>query len=110
MQSEVAQKIGMSDSVYKNIEEGFTQHIPKEMVEKLAQFYDVPVTDFLDEFNQFLYDGQARRIRAYREAMGLGRKPFARKTGIPIRSLEVWEGEKKIISYKSWKKYFKGKV
>ena len=54
----------MSDSVYKAIEEGFTQHIPKEMVERLAQFYHVPVTDFLDEFNQFLLGGQAVCIQA----------------------------------------------
>ena len=64
MQTEVARKISMSDSVYKAIEEGFTQHIPKEMVERLAQFYHVPVTDFLDEFNQFLLGGQAVCIQA----------------------------------------------
>ena len=73
MQVEVAEKVGMTHSVYKAIEEGFTQHIDPEKVERLAQFYDVPVTDFLDEFNHFLYDGQANRIRAYRESMGLGK-------------------------------------
>lgn len=110
MQTEVAQQIGMSDSVYKNIEEGLTQHIPREMVERLAQFYHVPVTDFLDEFNQFLYDGQAKRIRAYREKFGMGRKPFARSTGIPIRSLQEWESGKKVISRKCWEQYFKGRA
>ena len=107
MQTEVAQKIGMSDSVYKAIEEGVTQHIPKEMVEKLAQLYQVPVIDFLDEFNQFLYDGQANRIRAYREVLGLRKKTFARQMEIPIRSLQGWESGKKVISRKCWERYFK---
>ena len=110
MQTEVAQRIGMSDSAYKAIEAGVTQHIPKEVVEKLAQFYQLPVTDFLDEFNRFLYDGQAERIQAYRKTLGLGRKPFARAMGIPIKCLQEWERGRKTISRKSWEKYFLGKA
>ena len=110
MQVEVADKVGMSHSVYKAIEEGFTQHIEPEKVERLAQFYGVPITDFLDEFNHFLYDGQAVRIRAYRESSGLGKKPFARKMGIPIRCLQEWESGRKVISIKCWERHFKGRA
>lgn len=110
MQVEVADKVGMTHSVYKAIEEGFTQHIQRELVERLAQFYDVPVTDFLDEFNRFLYDGQAVRIRTYRESLGLGKKQFAREMGIPIRSLQGWESGRKIISLKCWERHFKGRA
>ena len=83
-----------------------TQHIPLEMAEKMAQFYDVPVTDFLDSYNKFLYDGQADRIRAYRGPLGLGKKPFAKRMGIPIRCLQEWEAERKQVSRNSWEKYF----
>jgi transcriptional regulator with XRE-family HTH domain len=110
IQVEVADKVGMTHSVYKAIEEGFTQYIDLEKVEGLALFYGVPVTDFLDEFNRFLYDGQVNRIRAYRESMGLGKKPFARELGISIRSLQEWESGRKTISHKSWERYFKGRV
>lgn len=100
----------MTHSVYKAIEEGFTQHIQREMVERLAQFYEVPVRDFLDEFNCFLYDGQANRIRAYRESFGMGKKPFARKMGIPVRCLQEWESDRKVISIKCWERHFKGRA
>jgi len=110
MQVEVADKVGMTHSVYKAIEEGFTQHIEPEKVDRLAQFYDVPVTDFLDEFNHFLYDGQANRIRAYRESFGMGKKPFARKMGIPVRCLQEWESGRKVISIKCWERHFKGRA
>ena len=92
------------------IEEGFTQHIEPEKVDRLAQFYGVPVTDFLDEFNHFLYDGQAVRIRAYRESFGMGKKPFARKMGIPVRCLQEWESGRKVISIKCWERHFKGRA
>ena len=110
MQVEVADKVGMTHSVYKAIEEGFTQHIEPEKVDRLAQFYGVPVTDFLDEFNHFLYEGQAVRIRAYRESFDMGKKPFARKMGIPIRCLQEWESGRKVISIKCWEKHFKGRA
>lgn len=102
--------MGMSKNVYKSIEEGPTQHIQREIAEQLAQFYDVPVMDFLDEFNQFLYEGQAERIRAYRESFGMGQKPFARKMGIPIRNLQEWESGRKVISMRCWERHFKGRA
>ena len=110
MQAEVAEKVGMTRSVYTAIEEGSTRRIELEKAERLAKFYGVPLTDFLDEFNRFLYDGQVSRIRAYRESFGLGKKAFARKMGIPIRCLQEWESGRKTISIKSWEQHFKGKV
>lgn len=110
LQADVARIAGVTRAVYIDIECGVTQHIPTGMLERLAGFYGVPITDFMDEFSQFLYDGQANRIRAYRKKLGLGKKPFARATGIPIRSLQGWESGKKVISRKCWEQYFKGKA
>ena len=107
MQAEVARQIGVSTNVYKNMEDGITQRIPKEVANKLADLYGVPAIDFLDAYNQFLMDGQAKRIRALREQMGLAKKQFARVMGIPIRCLQEWESERKIISRKSWERYLK---
>jgi len=107
LQAEVAQRIGVSSNVYKNIEDGITQQIPKEVADKLSQLYEVPVTDFLDAYNRFLYIGQAQCIREYREKMGLGKKAFARAMGIPIRSLQGWESGRKVISRQNWERCFK---
>lgn len=108
-QKDAAEKLGISLSTYKSIEEGFNQYVSQELTQKLAQFYNVPVADLQNEYNRFLCDGQAYRIRRYRESLGLGKKPFARAMGIPIRSLQEWENERKVISYKSWERYFKGR-
>ena len=107
LQAEVAQRIGVSSNVYKNIEDGMTQQIPKEVVDKLAQLYEVPVTDFLDAYNRFLYDGQVQCIHAYREKMEVGKKTFAKAMGIPIRSLQGWESGRKTISRQNWERCFK---
>ena len=105
-QAEVAELAGVTCAVYMDIEQGITQHIPQTAIEKLADFYSVPITDFMDAYNRFLYSGQAEMIRAYRMSLGLGTKPFARKMGIPIRSLQQWQSGQKTISRQSWEKYF----
>lgn len=110
MQAEVAQQIGIGVGAYKAIEAGNVQRIPTETAQRLAQFYRVPVADFLDEYNLFLHRGQADCIRAMRIKAGLNRQAFAQRYDIPLRSLEAWENGKKIVSYKSWVRYFRGKV
>lgn len=110
MQRETAQIAGVSRSVYIDIETGITRRLPGCLILNLSQFYGVPVSDFLDEYNRFLFDGQAQRIREYRKKLGMGRKPFCRYTGIPLSSLRGWEDEKKEVSFKCWEMYFKGRA
>ena len=110
LQSEVAEMIGVTRAVYGDIESGITQIIPPEAASRLAQLYEVPVTELMDAYNRFLYDGQAVRIRSYRESLGLKRKSFARTMGIPVRSLQEWERGEKVVSRKSWERYFRGKA
>lgn len=109
MQIEVAEIPGVTRGVYNNIECGITQRVPVEMVDRLAVYYGKPREDFIDEFNRFLLNGQANRIRACRTRTGLSRLEYAAQMGIPIRSLEVWENEKKTISFKCWERYFMGR-
>jgi transcriptional regulator with XRE-family HTH domain len=106
----VAIKIGMSYHVYKTIEEGTTRRFGKGMRERLAGFFGVPASDFEDEFNRFCEDGQGSRIQAWRSQTGLNRQAFADRYGIPVQSLEAWENKKRAVTYKSWEKYFKGRV
>lgn len=110
MQWEAAQIAGVSRTVYNAIECGETIQLPEGMAENLANYYGVPITDLLDEYNQFLHDGQAKRIKDYRKKLGLGRKPFCRQTGVPLSSLRAWENDEKEISQKCWERYFKGEA
>ena len=102
----MAHLVGVTPAVYTDIECGVTKHIPQAVIEQLSAFYGVPLTDFMDGYHRFLYNGQAQCIREYRAKMGLGKKNFARAMGIPIRSLQSWESGRKVMSRQSWEKYF----
>lgn len=105
-QAEVAEIAGVTRAVYMDIEQGITQYIPQNAIEKLADFYGFPTEDFTDDYNRFLYSGQADGIRRYRAETGLGQKAFAREKEIPYRCLQAWESGKKTISRQNWEKYF----
>jgi len=109
-QKEAAQIAGVTRAIYIDIECGVTQRMPGEMARRLAAYYEVPVTDFLDEYNLFLLNGQAEQIRANREARGLSQKQYAQKIGMPLSNLREWETGRKTISRNCWERYFKGRV
>ncbi len=109
MQTDVARRLEVSNTVYKSCEKGEVEHISIAVADRLAVLYGVPVTDFLDDYSRFLHGGQSRRIRACREALGLTRAAFAQAFGIPEASLQNWEAEKKKLSYRSWERYFEGR-
>lgn len=110
MQKEVAQIVGIARSTYINLETGKFNGFDKTVADKLSKLFDIPVDDLLDDYNRFLYYGQGKLIREYRENLNLGKRPFARHIGVDANMLRLWESERKQISLKSWEKYFKDRI
>lgn len=110
MQKEVARMVGISRNTYINLETGNLNSFDRATADKLAKIFEIPIHDLLDGYNRFLWGGQAQQIKQYRESCGMGVKPFAKQMGIPIRCLQAWENGQKVVSLKSWEKYFKGRI
>ena len=110
MQKEVAERIGVKRTHYIEFETGNVDYYPKEIVDKLAALYKIPVDDLLDNYNRFLYKGQGKMIREYRESLGLQKKPFARLIGVDPNLLRAWEADQKRMNINSWEKYFKNLI
>ena len=65
------------------------------------------VTDLLDGFNLFLYNGQGRQIREKRNRLGITQREYAPLLGIPLGTLKKWEQNKRRIFKSTWERYFK---
>ena len=63
MQREEVQIASISRSVYIEVDCGIIRYIAGCLILNLSQLYGVPVSDFLDKYNQFLFDGQAKWIK-----------------------------------------------
>lgn len=107
MQKEVAKKLGVTRAIYGAYEKGSADYYPKELMDKLAQIFEVNVYDLLDDYNRFMYEGQGRLIHEYRIRNGLNKKAMARLLNIEPHTLDNWETDKKRMNIHSWNKYFK---
>ena len=107
MQKEVAEYVGISRAVYVGLESGLYQAFPLPVMDRLSEYYAVPLSVLLDEYNRFLLKQPAQKLLAYRKRTGMSRREFAEQTGVPESSLRDWEQGKKTISRASWERYFR---
>ena len=106
LQREVADYIGIDRSTYVGYEKTGLGYYPIEHMEKLATLFGIPVTDMLDGYNRFLYDGQGRQIRERRKHLGMTQREYAALLGVPLGALKRWEQNKVRIFKSTWERYF----
>ena len=79
-QVEVANYAGLRRSTYIGYEEGVRDYYPMDKLAKIAELFDVPAEDLLDEYNVFL-TRQGEAVRAVRREQGLSQEQFAEVLG-----------------------------
>ena len=107
LQREIAELIGIDRSTYIKYEESDHDYYSIEHMTKLAELYEVPITDLLDEYNLFLYNNQGKQIRKKRMQLGLSREEYAKNIGVSIHVLKRWELNKIRIHKSTWNRYFR---
>lgn len=103
----MADYAGIDRSTYIHYEEAGRDYYPKEHMEKLAELFEVPLEDLLDDYNLFLLRGQGEQIKAIRLKLGLTQRAYAAQLGVPLQKLKRWEQGKVQIFKSTWEKYFK---
>ena len=72
----------------------------RELADKLAILYGIPVEDILDDYTLFLHRGGGAFLRRYREAKGWSRQQLADHAKVSRTSIRCWENGQKTISRK----------
>ena len=90
-QRDAADYAGIDRSTYIHYEEAGRDFYPKEHMEKLAELFEVPLEDLLDDYNLFLLRGQGAQIKAIRQRLGLTQKVYAAQLGVPLQKFKRWE-------------------
>ena len=106
-QRDAADYASIDRSTYIHYEEAGRDFYPKEHMEKLAELFEVPLEDLLDDYNLFLLRGQGEQIKAIRQRLGLTQKAYAAQLGVPLQKFKRWEQGSVQIFKSTWEKYFK---
>ena len=107
LQREVAAWIGVDCSTYRSYETVGRDYYPREHMEKMADLFEIPVTELLDAYNLFLYHDQGMQIKERRAHLHLTQSEYAARLGITPDHLSKWESNKVRVPKSSWEKYFK---
>lgn len=107
MQKDVAKAVGIDRSTYIRYENPAHKNYPLNVLDKLAELYEVDITALLDDYNRFLYDGQAVQIKNIRKSLGLTQYHFGELYGVSTRTVRGWEKDRIQISKKVWQRIYK---
>ena len=105
-QIDVAAAVGVDVSTYMRYEKD-AEVIPLDKLSVMAELFGVPVTELLDDYHRFLYDGQAKQVLALRKNAKLSRPAFAALLGVHFGTVKRWEAGKARMSHKMWKEIVK---
>ncbi|MBP2663609.1 MAG: helix-turn-helix domain protein [Firmicutes bacterium] len=106
-QKDVAEKTGIHRATYCAYEQEDRKiPYPVDKLSKIAELFGVEITDLLDEYNLFLYNGQGWQIRALRQSLGLTKKEFGDLYGFHVYTVNKWENDTIQVLKSTWVKLF----
>lgn len=104
LQREVAEYAGINKNTYIHYESLNHDYYPIDKLSRIAELLEVDITELLDEYNQFLYDGQGWQIRKIRKSMGLTQYQFGKRYDVSQGAVKRWESGKMRVSKKTWER------
>ena len=106
LQREVADCVGIERTTYSAYEAELRDFYPLDVLAHIAKLFEIDVADLLDDYNAFLYYGQAPQIKALRKEMQLTQATFAAHFGVTLPNVKRWEQGKTRITKKKWELIF----
>lgn len=105
LQRDVADYAGIDRSTYSSYEEIGRDYYPIAKMEKIAELFQIPVVELLDDYNLFLYNGQGRQIKELRKHRSMTQAEYAKRLGVPLGTLKAWEQDRVQIFKSTWEKF-----
>ena len=109
-QKDVAKQIGVSASTYMSYEDVNREHYPIEVLKKIATFYEVNVTELMDEYHLFLYSGQGLQLKRLINDLKSTQKAVAKKLNVHSKTVAARESEKVRMSKSMYIKIFEDNI
>ncbi|MFI3226038.1 MAG: helix-turn-helix transcriptional regulator [Clostridia bacterium] len=106
-QKEVAEFLGIAPRTYKAYENPRKKNYEVEVLQKLANLYQVPDEEIFDDYHLFFKNGQGDQIYKKRQAMNLSQLEFGRLLGVGRKTIGKWERGEARVSSEVWERVCK---
>lgn len=68
--------IGIDRTTYITYESGL-RYYPYDIMQKIADVYNMPLDELLDDYHKFIYNNQGKNIKSIRDELGLKQDELA---------------------------------
>ena len=106
-QYELAERIGVSRTVYRHYEDGRQKLYPKRKLSKLAKIFEITYKDLADDYTLFINSGQAKELLKRRTALDMSPEEYASYLGVSLKKYQSWESGENRMNKKNWELYVK---
>lgn len=107
LQKDVAKAVEIDRTTYTSYENINHRNYPLNILQKIANLFEIDIVALLDDYNYFLYNGQAKQILDKRKSLGLTQYRFGKLYGVSVRTVRGWEKNRIQISKKVWERIYK---
>lgn len=107
LQKDVAKAVGIDRTTYISYENLNHKNYNMNILQKIADLFEINIISLLDDYNYFLYNGQAKQILDKRKSLGLTQYRFGELYGVSVRTVRDWEKNRIQISKKVWERIYK---
>ena len=107
LQKDVAKAVEIDRTTYISYENINHRNYPLNILQKIANLFEINIVALLDDYNYFLYNGQAKQILDKRKSLGLTQYRFGELYGVSVRTVRGWEKNRIQISKKVWERIYK---
>ena len=106
MQKDCAAVMQVDRGTYADYEENTIDAYPLDKLQRLAEHYQIDVSELLDDYNLFLLHNQRDGIKALRSKLHMTQEDFAKHIQVPIGTLKNWESNRARMTKSYYTKLF----
>jgi transcriptional regulator with XRE-family HTH domain len=106
MQKDCAAIMQVDRGTYADYEENTIDAYPLDKLQRLAEHYQIDITELLDDYNLFLLHNQSDGIKALRSKLHMTQEDFAKHLQVPIGTLKNWESNRARMTKSYYTKLF----
>ncbi len=104
LQMQVADYIGIDRTTYLSYEAGMDCY-PLDKLTLIAELFEIEITDLLDDYHQFLFNGQGQQVLTLRKSNKLTQREFGAILDVNYKTVSRYEKEQHRMSRNCWQRY-----
>ena len=107
LQKDIAEIVHICRNTYASYEDDARISYDIEVMKRIAEYYKIPVTNLLDDYNLFLYEQPGLKLKQLRKSYHITQKTLSEFMHVQRNTIMEWEKGYHTMSFETYHLLFK---